>query len=303
MIKKITIMLVLGLIPLIAQEDFLKGVKAEDLMLDRIEAVPIEIVKEIEDKGYHYWDSYILSYAYSPDSSLIAEERTEKPGGKIIGLWILDPKTNTERRIVEGLVEDFKWSPSSKYLSFIQLEYVENPADDKLPRKPFFNTARLCLYDNQTGEVRNIVFMGGLGIRHFWSPTHDYLAYRSVDDDEKNKYALVIFDAENNKIYTVDKLMRFILWNFSWSPNGDMLAYTKPLKVDRYINEEAPIESEVFIVNYDGTGKKQITNTPESEVFVKWLPEGKKIVTEVVENPAEEGYSPKYKYYLLKKGE
>lgn len=181
MIKKIIIMLVLCLIPLIAQEDFLVGVKAEDLMLDKIEAVPAEIIREIEDRD-DYWcipPAYSLT-VYSLDSTLIAEVRLDVKS-RPIGLWLKNLKMDTEKMIVDGLIEDLKWSPSGKYLSFIKLEYVANPADDKLSRKPFFNTARLCLYDNQTGEVRNIVFMGGLGIRHFWSPTYDYLAYRSVD--------------------------------------------------------------------------------------------------------------------------
>ena len=296
MIKKTITIIMLSVLPLIAQEDFLAGVKAEDLMLDRIEPVPAEIAKEIEDRRFDYWDEPILSVACSPDTALIAEARTEKPGGRVIGLWIIGSKTNTEKKIVEGIVDDLKWSPSGKYLSFIKLEYVANPADDKLPRKPFFNTDRLCLYDNQVGEIKNIVSMGGLSIEHSWSPFDNYLAYSYRD---KGKYILAIFNAENNKNTIVDELIYCDLWNFSWSPNGRMLAYTKPLKMDRYINEEAPIESEVFIVNYDGTGKKQITNTPESEIYVKWLSDGSRIITEVVIDPEE--YTWGYHYLVLKK--
>lgn len=301
MIQKIMTIFILSILFLIAQEDFLKGVKAEGLMLDRIEAVPVEIVKEIEDKGYHYWDSYILSYAYSPDSSLIAEERTEKPGGRIIGLWILDTNTNTERRIVEGLVEDFKWSPSGKYLSFIRLEYVDDPLYDKLPRTPFFNRERLCVYDMQTGETHSVVFIKGRNIEHFWSPTHDYLAYSYVDN-EKRKYMLAVFVPENNKSRVLDELILCDLWNFCWSPDGEMIIYTKPLKMDMNIDEEVPLDSEIFVVNRDGSGKVQITDSPESEIFVKWLPDGKQIITELIRRPGQ-GMAPEYLNLILKKRE
>ena len=296
MIKKIIIMLGLCLIPLIAQEDFLVGVKAEDLMLDKIEAVPAEIIREIEDRD-DYWcipPAYSLT-VYSLDSTLIAEVRLDVKS-RPIGLWLKNLKMDTEKMIVDGLIEDLKWSPSGKYLSFIKLEYVANPADDKLPRKPFFNTDRLCLYDNQIGEIKNIVSTGGLSTEHSWAPFDNYLAYSYRD---KGKYILAIYNAENNKNTIVDELIYCDLWNFSWSPNGRMLAYTKPLKMDRYINEEAPIESEVFVVNYDGTGKKQITNTPESEVYVKWLSNGSRIITEVVIDPEE--YTWGYHYLVLKK--
>ena len=299
MIKKTITMLMLCLLPLIAQEDFLKGVRAEDLSLDRIEAVPDEIIREIEDRD-DYWcipPAYSLT-VYSLDSTLVAEVlRIEKPDGKKMttGLKIRNLKTKSEK-FIEGNVTDLRWSPSGKYLSFIKLEYVANPADDKLPRKPFFNTDRLCLYDNQIGEIKNIVSTGGLSTEHSWAPFDNYLAYSYRD---KGKYILAIYNAENNKNTIVDELIYCDLWNFSWSPNGRMLAYTKPLKMDRYINEEAPIESEVFVVNYDGTGKKQITNTPESEVYVKWLSNGSRIITEVVIDPEE--YTWGYHYLVLKK--
>lgn len=296
MFKKTTIILLCGLLPLIAQEDFLAGIGAEDLMLDRIEAVPQDIIEEIEDMGSDYWNERILSVVCSPDTTLVAETRNEMPGGRVIGLWIVDSRTNIEKKVVEGAVDDLKWSPSSRYLSFVRLEYVANSADDKLLRKPYFNNDRLCLYDNQTDKTKTIVSTGGLSTRHSWSPLEDYLA---ISFRQQAEYTLAIYDAENCRNTTVDQLMYCDLWNFSWSPNGRMLAYTKPLKMDKYINEEAPVESEVYVVDYDGSNKKQITNTPESEIYVKWLSDGSRIVTEVVIDPQE--YTWDYKYLVLRK--
>lgn len=295
MIKKTITIMMLSVLPLIAQEDFLAGVKAEDLMLDRIEAVPVEIVSETEGE-LDYWITPSNDIAYSPDSSYIAEERHEKPGGRAIGVWIIDTEKKVEKRITDKITASLEWSPSGKYLAFVQFELIPDTSLQGKRLQPKFNSERLCIYNHQTGEIKSIAFMKGLAIEHSWSPFDNYLAYSYRD---KGKYILAIFNAENNKNTIVDELIYCDLWNFSWSPNGRMLAYTKPLKMDRYINEEAPIESEVFIVNYDGTGKKQITNTPESEIYVKWLSDGSRIITEVVIDPEE--YTWRYHYLVLKK--
>jgi len=296
MFKKIAIILVLSLLRLIAQENFLKGVRAENLMLDRIELVPAEIAKEIEDRGPNYWFEYFPSYVYSPDSLLIAEKRTEKPEGRTIGIWLLDARKETEKRIVHGIAYDLKWAPSGKYLSFIRLEAEPGKL---FHGRPIYNHERLCVYNTLIDETNSIVFMKGRAIQYSWSPTNDYLVYSYINDTT-GQYELCVFNAEKNETIILDSFILCDLWNFSWSPDGKMIVYTKPLKMDIYIDEEVPLEAEIFVINSDGSGKTQITNTPESELFVKWFAGGKWLITEIVKNPAE-GYMPEYRYYILKK--
>jgi len=301
MIKKTITILMLSLLPLIAQEDFLKGVKAENLMLDRVEAAPTEIVEEIENKGLGYWDGPILTVIYSPDSMVIAEERFEKPGGRVSGLWIIDTKTNIENKIIDGIVEDLKWSPSGKYLSFIKMDYVSQNSINDNCRKPVFNCEHLCIYNTETKKIDIIVSIIGRSLQHCWSSAGDYLAYSYVSNNT-DRYLFEVFDAQRNKSYVIDELILCGLWNFSWSPDGEMIAYTKPLEIDRNVDEEVPLEAEVYVVNRDGSGKTQITDTPEIELFIKWLSDGRHIITEIIRRPGE-GIAPEYFKLILKKRE
>jgi len=294
MIRKAISILMLTLLPILAQ-DFLKGVKAEDLMLDRIEAAPVNIVKEIEN-SYDNWFHPTLFTAYSADSSVTAAIIIDKSKSK--GIRIIDKITKTEKQIDKEHIEDIAVSADGNYLAFIEVL----PLPEVLYRgTPVYSNERLCVYNLKTDDIETVVSIKGRNIYHSWSPIGSYLGFCYVND-KTGQYEFCIFDAGHNETRKLDSFLLCDLWNFSWSPNGEMIVYTKPLKMDVYINEEVPLEAEIFIVNRDGSGKKQITNTSASELFVKWLPDGKKIITGVVENPAEEGYNPKYKYYLLKKG-
>jgi len=269
MIKKIITIMVVSILPLLAQEDFLEGVKAGDLMLDRIEAVPVETAKEIENSGFDYWFGPVLSVAYSPNTTLIAEERTEKPGGRIIGVWIVDSATNTEKRIIEGIAYDLKWSADGKFLAFRKM----------VPKKELFHGRRvygdggLWLYNVETDEMQPVP----LGSYFEWSPQGNYLAGKHLDST--GLWALAIYNAEREETKVLDRVLFFEPWNFCWSPDGEMLTYVVATKTSGHI-ECSPIESEVFIINRDGTGKTQITYTMQPEILVKWLPDGKSIMVE-----------------------
>ncbi len=284
------------LLPLFAQE-FLEGVRVEDLELGRIEKVPIEVVKRIEEEKMDYWsEPSFLTFAYSPDSSVIA--KAEKIG-KERYLKIINAKTNAVK-IFEIDCEHLKWSPSGKYLAFKQLEYI-NPsgAVEKRDCPPYFNHERLCVYNLQTHKIKSIFDLGRFSLEYYWSPTSDYLAYSAL---YHNSFKFAVYDAEKDTEYIIDTTFAKggELWNFFWSPTGKMLAYTKPLEMDFNINEEVPVKSEVFLVNYDGTGKTQLTNTPQSEMFVRWLPDGQRLIVEWGD-VQKAYYEPPHHYYLILK--
>jgi len=301
MIKCTLALLIFSTVPLFAQSDFLTSVKAKDLMLNQTNAITSEIKNEIEKKGIDYWFLSTDDIKYSADHSFVAEERKEKTSGKSLGLWVVDTRTNAERQITPSIVSSMEWSSNNNHLAYVQYEFSPDSKVTKRSRKAVFNGERLCTYNQQSGEIRSIVAMKGYAIKHKWSPLGNRLAYTYIDYELK-RYILMVFDVESNKMYQVDEISLYDLWNFDWAPNGEMLVYTKPLEIDRLVNEEVPLSSDVFIANYDGSARLQLTVTPEAELFVKWLPDGMNIVTEAVVDPVS-GYAPTHRIILLQKKE
>jgi len=267
MIKRTVTLLMVGLLPLIAQ-DFLKGVRAEDLMLDKIAKVPVEMVKKIEDEGFDYWFGPTLFTVYSPDSTLIAELFVDSDRGSE-GIRITDRKTRNVKRIIEGNDEKIKWSADGKFLAFSKMV----PAKEFFHGRQYYRDGGRWVYDFETDETQPV----SLGSYFEWSPHANYLAGEYLDST--GLWVLAVYDAEGKETKVLDRVLFFEPWNFSWSPDGKMLTYVVITKASGHI-EESPIESEVFIINRDGTGKTQITDTPQPEIYVKWLPDGKSIMVE-----------------------
>lgn len=301
MIKYTLAILLINSMYLSAQSNFLTDVRAEGLMLDRTDVITNEIKKEIEEKGIDYWFLSTDDITYSVDRSVVAEERKMKTSGRPLGLWILDTKSNIETLITSNIISSMEWSVDNKYLAYVQYEFTPDPKITNKSRKAVFNSERLCIYSYQSGKVDSVVFMKGFAIKHKWSPVGNRLAYSYVDNESK-RYALVVLDIEADENFLIDDIILCDLWNFDWAPTGEMLVYTKPLEIDRLVNEEIPLKSEIYIVDYDGSNKTQLTKSSEAELFVKWLPDGMNIVTEVVKDPAS-GYAPTHRIILLQRKE
>ncbi len=255
------------LLPLFAQE-FLEGVRAEDLELERIEEIPVEMKTKIENEGDTYWDGVILYSTYTKDSTLFAEVRFDKPGGKSTGVWLVDQKTKNEKQIVAGVVYNLKWSPDGKFLAYDKMV----PCEKLYHGRETYRDGGRWMYSIKDNKERRIPFSD----YYEWSPQMNLLAGNQYYGDSLK---LVVYDAESSRTLVLDKTLFFEPWNFSWSPDGNMLAYVVATKASGHI-QLSPIESEVFVINCDGSGKTKITHTPEPELQVKWLPDGKSIVVE-----------------------
>ena len=201
MIKKTITIIMLSVLPLIAQEDFLKGVRAEDLMLDRIEAVPAEVTIEIEDVYDDYWFGPTLFTVYSPDSTVIAEVLIERSKSK--GIRIIDKITKTEKQIDKEHIEDIAVSADGNYLAFIEVL----PLPGVLYRgTPVYSNERLCVYNLKTDDIETVVSIKGRNIYHSWSPIGSYLGFSYVND-KTGQYEFCIFDAGHNDTRKLDSFL------------------------------------------------------------------------------------------------
>lgn len=272
MIQKIIAIFILSISFLIAQEDFLKGVKAEDLMLDRIEAAPLAIIKEAEHDEIDFWYGSTIFDPLSPDGSMIVEDRDD-------AIWLVDVNTNSVRKIAKGVYEEIKWSATGEFLAFIELLSIYDETRNIIA----YDNERLCVYNIENGEIVILISIKGRSIEYSWSPVDDYLAFFCSPDNGVH-LGLYVFDLAHG-IVKLDSLPPCEL-NFSWAPNGQMLAYPLAEKItagpptwDCYTED-----SEIFIVNRDGTGKTQITSTSEVEQYVKWSIDGTKLLVKTNKN-------------------
>jgi dipeptidyl aminopeptidase/acylaminoacyl peptidase len=283
MIQRIVAITSMFLLPLISSADFLAGVAAKDLMLDTIETPSDSIVQAIEDDYSDYWFGEIVHFAiYSPDSSKIAEERQEKPGGKTIGLWIIDPIKDTDEQVVEGNVEGTTWSHSGQYLTYYT--WVPKEMHLNVATKQGYEQHGPWLYDISTNEISLLPVAKGSDCQ--WSPADDFLACTNLDSMQ---WRLTVYDADRQETKVIDKVLFSEPWNVSWSPDGRMITYVIATKAEGHI-EHSPVESDVFVINRDGTEKTQITETPQPEILVKWQPDGRSIMVERFKNAPEPAY-------------
>jgi Tol biopolymer transport system component len=86
---------------------------------------------------------------------------------------------------------------------------------------------------------------------------------------------IVVLDTSGNELANLGR--GIILYRGTtgcWSPDSKQIVYNLTKESEYYIEA-----SEIFIVNWDGTGKKQITDTPdEVELEPIWSPDGTKIL-------------------------
>jgi Tol biopolymer transport system component len=149
-----------------------------------------------------------------------------------------------------------------------------------------YSGEQLYVYNIETGEKILVISITGRSIEYLWSPINDRIAFLCSPDNGIH-FGLYVFDPMNG-LTKLDSLP-CVEVNLSWSPIGEMVAYVIATKAEGHI-EYSPVESEVFVINHDGTGKTQITDTPQPETLVKWQPDGRSIVVERFKNAPEPEY-------------
>ena len=63
----------------------------------------------------------------------------------------------------------------------------------------------------------------------------------------------------------------------SWSPNGKRIAFASSASEDRRSQPCKGRHLDIWVMNADGSGKMQLTESPEEELFPAWSPNGQKI--------------------------
>lgn len=184
-------------------------------------------------------DRLIIPYAPPGDQGLIAY--TSSRGGSY-DIWIYEPARGTSRRITQELGESFSipfWSQDSRKIAFVGRGGI------------------LYVIDLAGGTIARIdQFAEGLGVYLSWSPDSRKLTYTKND-------TIIIYQTVTHQ---AERIIQPGATDVQWFPSGEALLYQAP--------DQSGV-SQLFYIQTDGTGKRQITqNTGGRLNNVRLSPDG-----------------------------
>ncbi len=177
--------------------------------------------------------------AISPNGNQIAYYRIKDEG-----IYIADINGANPQRITTGETCCVQWSPDSKRLMYVQGKLKIGDTHVKVV--------------NLDGTDPIELDLGPSPYNPTWSPDASKIAYAACEQADKNKCGIFVYDMKTkaSKMITTDGG-----GDPQWSPNSNRIVYQAG-------------NPNVFAVNADGSGKKQLTNGNSNDGQPTWSSDG-----------------------------
>ncbi len=203
--------------------------------------------------------------AWSPDGQQITFLRAEVSARQLYQIYIMSVNDPTPVPVSAGDGDHGtpSWSPDGRYLAY--------------SFRPEGGNWDICLVDLQAGDNKNLTRDNeGLDINPSWSPNGDQIVFERVDRDGiRGLYVINIANPTDSvRTLPVDNLDPR---GPKWSPDGNWIAFVANRR-----NED---ESDLYIIQADGTLPINLGYTSKKEHIPAWSPDSRFIAYHSDGNP------------------
>ncbi len=231
----------------------------------------VRLTEGNSSEEYHVWspDGQRILYVSSPWNGDNYEDR---------GIYVMDANGSNKTLLTDHVYPDVSpaWSPDGQTVAF--LSYRDQQYD-------------LYIMDADGGGKRRLA--QNLGYAYdapAWSPDGKHIAYSqfySWKSNERNpNFEIFVVDPNGqNKI----RLTHAKGSDYSpvWSPDGARIAFTS----DRSGTDDSwEPDSDIYLMSANGQNEKRLTNRYGIEVYLRWSPQGDRIVFEDQDGSGSEIY-------------
>jgi TolB protein len=189
------------------------------------------------------------SPAWSPDGRQIAFVSEQLDGPSQV--QVMQADGTQVRRLTDfpGRKLGPIWSPDGEWIAF-----GTDAAD-----------ADIWIMRADGTALRNLTASPTIETDPAWSPDGTQLAFVRQSDADFQIVVVTPEDAAERVLYDSGDA----IFTARWSPDGQRLAF---------VSGNPERNSDLFVINADGSGLQQLTTTPESEIDPAWSPDGAAIV-------------------------
>ena len=180
-------------------------------------------------------DVGIIEYRWSPDGGHIAYVALRRSGADVVGdLWVMNAD-GSGKLMLAGNAEQPTWASDSRQIAYTSVADILD-----------VHIRRVAV--DGTGDDR-VTPTGTQAFEPDWSPDGTQIAFVTLGEND-----IVVINPDGSGLLNLTKGVAEDD-SPTWSPDGSKLAFNTGILTE-------PLETEVAVMNRDGTGRASLSNLP-----------------------------------------